>query len=796
MQSNSRNGKPSGPVPTTLRMRPGEPPPKTEPVRARIIWPALGFPAVISPPARPGESPFKEGDATRTICVLLVSNKRLLSNIEIAQGLRIVPWSQRGKRFIPAGQSGSFRDVDISVRNELGTGPSLFIPRPKDERSDLIAFGGNAGGDNLVLASLAKKVREFYKNEKLEFFHEIRIAERVVSKLPNGQYHLFWNNAVPNENAPSDELDLLLKKHARPTRQKLGALWQKFEKRFMDEYEFEFDTIHEPYKSASGGNRKVRTEILHPVFVRRDLQPTVRVGHLTDIHVNVRADVYEENLKQKPVPGVQYNNWNKAFVATYQHAKQDADIMLLTGDLVDYGRGHFGVAARNTLGDDTMYHVDRNWFLFYFLLASRDAYQRPVYTNLGNHDWRLNPYPPFVPGSPSPATMIHNGQKFSGAQQEAIIDTAHGGGSRKFAASYDPGADAMFRRLGTKAKLALKKLFVNLKTLDVPKFPTETTVESVAWYLLTINPFLDYRFTLPRGHHVLMVDWAEDENVVFDVISQGKRWTPVTPKGFEDATDEGPKAKNCLSELQQTLVKSFAEAKGPAKIIGIHAPPIAPWDDWTDRENARGWKDFNQGGRGWPYYRGRGADGKMIQGHPLFAIKPSKAPAKDATEGMEASYNSFEKWRPEFIRLVADPKHCIRLVLSGHIHRQGMFVVYKASKALGEPIVGELLIKQVLPKDARDVKYPAASHTGIPADNGQMVPATGPLYVNTTSVGPRGHVAPAKGVHVWADPGYAHAELSIDGTIKQVEFRSITPSAVPVVAPPVRAPSRQPVGVP
>src|SRR5262249_4818537 len=47
----------------------------------------------------------------------------------------------------------------------------------------------------------------------------------------------------------------------------------------------------------------------------------------------------------------------------------------------------------------------------------------------------------------------------------------------------------------------------------------------------------------------------------------------------------------------------------------------------------------------------------------------------------------------------------------------------------------------------------------------------GPLYVNTTSSGPRGHWHPSKGVSYTADPGYAHLELSADGAIQRVEFR-------------------------
>ena len=56
--------------------RTGFPPrsrPPARPVAARILWPALGFPAVIAPRSGASRSPA-DSDATRTICVLLLSN--------------------------------------------------------------------------------------------------------------------------------------------------------------------------------------------------------------------------------------------------------------------------------------------------------------------------------------------------------------------------------------------------------------------------------------------------------------------------------------------------------------------------------------------------------------------------------------------------------------------------------------------------------------------------------------------------------------------------------------------------
>jgi len=771
-------------VSLSMRRAPGAP--DASPVRARILWPALGFPAVIAPRSTPSASPFAEGDATRCICLLVLSNRRWLSKQEVARYLRIVPWEQRGRRHIPAGQPGSFREEEIAV-HQADQPPALEQPRPKDRLGGLVSFGANAGGGNGIAASLAKRVRDFYRQQGLEHLHEIRIHEPATARLPDGMHHLFWNNESTNEDAPSDEMTLLLQQFARPRRERLGPFWRANARRLMREYEFEYGGEHLPYRGQ--GAPQVRAEILHPVRIQRNLPAVLRVGQLSDTHVDVRADVYEANLQFSgaAVNYANYRNWNKNFVRTYRAAQGDSDVLLLTGDLIDYGRGHWGPElvdggeARLRLGDDGLYHEDRNWFLFYYLLASGGAYRKPAYTILGNHDWRLNPYPPFaVAGAPSPATMFPDAVGFTRAEQKSALQKAHGRGHER-AVSYNNAKESKFRiALGNWRTLAwqvLRKVFGGDKTLDEPGLPTETTVESVAWYLMSINPFLDYRFTLPRGHSVLMLDWAEDENLFFGAIYQGKRYGSLD----KNSGDEGPTARNSLSDLQVELVKQFTDMRGAAKIIGIHAPPISPWDNWDDAELAAGWKSFDLGGRGYPHYSRTTRDGRTMKGHPLFALRPARGVVPDAVHGMDASYNTFERNRPWFIKRVGDPRFGVRLVLSGHIHRRGLFVAFPAPETFGPAVAGEMLIRSVQEKDTRGVRAPAGALLPVPKPGGQAGFAPGPLYVISTSVGPRGHVMPAKGVHYYIDPGYTHLALANDGTIMQVAFRWMRnqPAAAP-----------------
>lgn len=744
-----------------------EPAESTGPLQARILWPALGFPATIAPRALASGSPFKTSDATRCVTLLALTNRAILSAADVARGLRYVPWAGRGRRNLPAGASASFDEDEIEIQGETSK-RGFAVPDHKDSFGELIAFGGDADAQRSVVVTLANRVRDFYRSAGLGFLYEIRISERASARLADGLYHLFWNNAGPGEDAPSDEMALLLQQFARPRRSKLGDIWQRHGAYLLDEYQYEYRPLH-PWSGLSVKGK--RSEILHPLVVDRARTERLRVGHLTDIHVSVRAGVYEQNLLRARSK-VAYNNWNTSFAKGYEGAKGDSDIILLTGDLIDYGRGHWGREAIGSLEQDRLYHEDRNWFLLYDLLASGDAYRVPVYTSLGNHDWRINPYPPFaVAGAPEPKLFLHDHARYPKEDQRSILALAHGPGyGRKF--SYQTPAESKAQLILEEPGSALKalaKLLVQTSTLEEAGSPTETTVESVAWYLMAINPFFDYAFVLPSGHQVLMLDWAKDEDVLFPVIAQGKEW-PYMLWQLETASAPGPKAKHCLTRLQQWLVKHLVESRGRAKLIGIHAPPIGPYPDWLETDLLGGRKTYadKKDARGPTDYGTKRPDGtkEPWHGHPIFAIRPRSGEA-----GMDTDYGSFVQERDWFIRQMADPKSGVRAVFSGHIHRNGLYAAYAAPAARGPLLAGEMLVRQVVEPAVRGARPPAIVRTPDPF--------SGPLYVNTTSGGPRGNnmsraptEAERKTGGLSADPGYARLDLSVDGTIQLVEFRS------------------------
>src|SRR5262249_61768662 len=109
------------PPPSSPARRPPSPSgsgPPGSPAAPQFLGPALGFPAVIAPRHGASRNPA-DSDATRTICVLVVSNVQTLTSHDAARYLRYVSWKNRKLRTIKAGDSGSFSPTELTVWNGL-----------------------------------------------------------------------------------------------------------------------------------------------------------------------------------------------------------------------------------------------------------------------------------------------------------------------------------------------------------------------------------------------------------------------------------------------------------------------------------------------------------------------------------------------------------------------------------------------------------------------------------------------------------------------------------------------------
>jgi hypothetical protein len=730
-------------------------------VPARILWPALGFPAVIAPGGK------EHADSAQRICLLVLCDRdpkrRPLSKADVARHLRIVPWADRHKRFLPTREKGgtnAFIEEEIEVHKPKEIGGKDNLTELWSFASDIDAAEGIDDGENGIRVGLAKFVRQFYAKQGLKYLYEVRVSQEASAGVGTGLHHLFWINpdSTHDESKRSAEMDTLLEAYAKPTwaanlrKPRLEDLsgktlehWSQQYGKVLQEYEYDF-------RQAPGAD--TRTEVLHPVFVRETM-PRLCISHVTDLHVDIRFDAYEANLRKAGLPAAsKFYNWNRACERVYRQAKRNCDVLLMTGDLIDYGRGYNEIGE---LGENSSYWRDRDWFYFYELIAGGTKYAKPIYTILGNHDWRINPYPPFAPGAPSSDQMKIN---------DDDLRAAHG-------ANYDAGKayDPLDGRQW--AQGFIKKLFVRDGSLEIPGTPIETRVESVAWYLLLINPFLDYSAPLPGGYSLTMLDWAENEIVDQHVFAGGIDYGPT----ILIPNTAGQMAKDAITPNQMWLVQQVLETHIGPKILGIHAPLVGPWPHWPNDQLAKGRIKFEPADMAALYKMSvddekiwqerlkyaRGAtvntrttydkDGKEIRTeriweHPTLAFRfTDNDPA-----GQEADYGVVARQRKELIKLLQKAK--FQLVFSGHIHRSNLLVVGEASmkdeEALG--YVGGLMVKDVTPDVAKQ--------------------APGPLFVNTTSAGPPGNDYRARGVYRAAQSGYTEACLTKDGKLETVGFKA------------------------
>jgi hypothetical protein len=122
---------------------------------------------------------------------------------------------------------------------------------------------------------------------------------------------------------------------------------------------------------------------VHPVKIIDDAQKQVTVAHFTDLHLAAR---YDEVGRYIPaVRRAAYVNPN-AMVRKLAARLNAADFVVVTGDAIDFVNDHRPW--------EPGFVPDRNWR--YLSRLIKDCFTVPVFIVPGNHDYRINPFPPSV----------------------------------------------------------------------------------------------------------------------------------------------------------------------------------------------------------------------------------------------------------------------------------------------------------------------------------------------------------------------------------------------------------------
>jgi hypothetical protein len=306
----------------------------------------------------------------------------------------------------------------------------------------------------------------------------------------------------------------------------------------------------------------------HPFF--QSEKESLDIGHVTDVHVSTRYDLYERILNNS-VPA--WNNYNRSFEEVMQGSSGKADLVLITGDMIDYNRGHRidlsrndGNTYQNQRDFVNDYFFNRNWVLFYELLVRN--YTKPVLTVLGNHEYALNPYRTNVR-----VRVTLTGVGIPIIDVPLMTETSSFAGDMNLTESemsFEPPEEQV---ISVVTGLNLRDLMQDHNEAELTPLMREhardiienprtgywyTDRESVTWYLLVINPFKDYWFTY-RNLSILMLDW--------------------NMRMLEGSLLLLSRPADCISANQFRLMDSWLEQDVPTFMFCSHAPVCDPWAD-------------------------------------------------------------------------------------------------------------------------------------------------------------------------------------------------------------------------
>lgn len=136
----------------------------------------------------------------------------------------------------------------------------------------------------------------------------------------------------------------------------------------------------------------------HALYFKDDWN-TFRFIHATDVHVSRRLDTFRKFFRDRSMHDAErhFNNFNdnfRAFIryANKLHKRHELDFVVITGDLVDY------------IFEDGGKHYYNNNFVFFSDmvlgktgqpdLIPNEELRVPIFTALGNHDYRVRAYYP------------------------------------------------------------------------------------------------------------------------------------------------------------------------------------------------------------------------------------------------------------------------------------------------------------------------------------------------------------------------------------------------------------------
>jgi 3',5'-cyclic AMP phosphodiesterase CpdA len=332
----------------------------------------------------------------------------------------------------------------------------------------------------------------------------------------------------------------------------------------------------------------------HAVYVSNSNWKDFSIIHVTDIHVAKRIDQLHNKLRRLASNGrlreglKQFHNWNDNFstfikYANRLHERKQLDLIIATGDLIDY---LYEEGDRNK-------HLGGNFAFFKSLILGqgkfsdgatlREELRVPIYTTLGNHDYRSNPYRLLAKFLITVNDAVRSVLKkipgiggFAGDIVGGVLSAIGIGSVGTDKLSYDQDQFADYNLTEDEAEVLeggrRPVLDANAggKMLHVDR----DMIRQTAYYFKEINRSSSYSIGLGRKHHIVMVDTKYDSGITTDLVEVGLAkylGLGATEKkkfvnGFVNSAGFG--------NQEIRLVKSVLSRSQGLVIVGMHAPPL------------------------------------------------------------------------------------------------------------------------------------------------------------------------------------------------------------------------------
>lgn len=591
-----------------------------KPEDAVLLSPSLGMPAIVK----------KEENGDAILELVLLSKSKKLQQGNVAFHLRLSDWERKDD------------PNDIVSNNKIfetfwHDKTSVNISEAVEAKVENFGNGKNSKDNNdsdfkLKLAHL--NIFPWILENLSEFTYVYKVSVNLKN-YSKGLYNIWWVNK-------KDHLEL-----------KNKPKWWQITLHFKALVSKKFIKELKEYGNGVKGKENIEASIYHPVYITDKKELTI--GHITDVHLDSRMDIYGQSVasvievKENCQGGVTFKNgervvankefynpikniianFNKIFVHLSNKLLNKSDVLVITGDLVDYNRGIHTTQTFRTEPEKPSktwesldksfkdHEVDRNWFHFYkLLLQLYNKNKKPIFTMLGNHDYvnyAMAPWPAF-------------GMMWNGVYDQNLT-------RYECALCFGPGFNNT------------KEFFGDM---------IERT-NYVKWYTFFINPFAD--FVVEYGNQsMFMVDWGCNSNVIRHGLKT--KIGGITPGYdgagslhhaehlFREETDYSSAGKSLWPYRVQNyaIYKSWLDSKPKIKMLFMHATAICPRDDVSTGEIA---------------FDLQWTDNKL-------------------------KYGSFDNRREEIIKDVEKEK--LHIVITGHSHRNIVFEVKNEYKEYALPL--------------------------------------------------------------------------------------------------------------